>query len=125
MPSVTTTTDNLRLAAEALFKSNSVHRSPSTQFICSDCHRTVKRCDVAVQTCLDNNTQSNATSRLRLVSLTASDDGLGGDGTWLSLDSPHPHMVSQEYQTNNTRQTLQHKKYDDISLRSIPRMHHV
>ncbi|CAF0736343.1 unnamed protein product [Rotaria sordida] len=74
MSTIATTNDSLRLAAETLFKSNSVLRSPLTQFICSDCHRTVKRCDVSVQTSLDNNTNDNATSRLRLVSLTSSDD---------------------------------------------------
>ncbi len=120
MPNVTTTNDSLRLAAEALFKSNSVHRFPSNQYICSDCHRTVKRCDVSVQTSLDDDKNHNTTSRLRLVSLTSSDDGLGGDGTWLSLDSPHSHMTTQEYHMGNTRQG-----YDKLSSCKIPGMHHV
>jgi hypothetical protein len=114
MSDVTTTSDSLRLAAETLFKSNSVHRFPSNQFICSDCHRTVKCCDVSVQTSLDNDT----TSRLRLVSLTASDDGLSGDSAWLSLDS---RMATQEYQMGSTRQVF----HDKLSSCSIPGMHHV
>jgi hypothetical protein len=125
MPSVTTTTDSLRFAAEALFKSNSVHRSPSNQFLCSNCHRTVKCCDVSVQTCLDDKTNHNTTSRLRLVSLASSDDGLSGDGTWLSLDSSHLHMPAQEYQPSNTKQAFQDKGYGEVSNSSIPRMHHV
>jgi len=119
VPDITaTTTDSLRLAAETLFKSNSVHRFPSNQFICSDCHRTVKRCDVSVQTSLDDDTNHNTTSRLRLVSLTASDDGLSGDSAWLSLDS---RMATQEYQMGNTRQVF----HDKLSSCSIPGMHHV
>jgi hypothetical protein len=110
--------DNLRLAAETLFKSNSVHRFPSTQFICSDCHRTVKCCDVSVQTSLDENT----TSRVRLVSLTSSDDGLNNDAAWLSLDS---RMANQEYQSGNTKQIFYDKESDKLPSRSIPRMHHV
>jgi hypothetical protein len=121
-PNVTTTADNLRLTAQALFKSNSVHRSPSTQFQCSDCHRIVKRCDVSVQTSLDEKTNPNTTSRIRLVSLTSSDDGLTGDGTWLSLDSPHARMATQEYPIGHTRQALHDH---EVSSRSIPRMHHV
>ena len=118
-------TDNLRLAAEALFKSNSVHRSPSTQFTCSQCQRAVKCCDVSVQTSLDEKNNESAASRLRLVSLSASDDGHGNDGTWLSLDSPHAHLVAQEHPSNSTKQTFPHRNYDDVSVRSIPRMHHV
>jgi hypothetical protein len=125
MSNVTTTTDSLRLAAEVLFKSNSVHRSPSNQFICSNCHRTVKSCDVSVQTSLDDDTDHNTTSRLRLVSLTSSDDGLSGDGAWFSLDSPRPRIATQEYQMGNTRPTVHDKGYDELSSRSIPRMHHV
>lgn len=123
----TTATDNLRITAETLFKSNSVNRFPSNQFICSDCHRTVKCCDVSVQTSLDSdNTNYNAGSRLRLVSLTSSDDGLGGgDGAWLSLDSPHPRTTAQEYQTGNTRQVLHDKRYNELPSCTIPGMHYV
>ncbi len=121
----TTADNNLRLTAEALFKSNSVHRSPSTQFQCPDCHRIVKRCDVSVQTSLDDKTDPKTTSRLRLVSLTSSDDGLAGDGTWLSLDSPHARMATQEYQKGHTKQVLHDNQYNEVSLRSIPGMHHV
>jgi len=124
-PNITTTADSLRLTAEALFKSNSVHRFPSTQFTCSDCHRTVKRCDVSVQTSLDDNTNHNATSRLRLVSLTSSDDGVSSDGAWLSLDSPISRMTTQEYQMGNTRQVFHDNTYDELSSSSIPGMYHV
>jgi hypothetical protein len=121
----TTTTDNLRLTAEALFKSSSVHRSPSAQFTCSDCHRTVKRCDVSVQTSLDDNINHNGISRLRLVSLTSSDDGLNGDGAWLSLDSSHPRMTTQEYQMNDTKNVFRDKKYEELPASSIPGMYYV
>jgi alpha-D-ribose 1-methylphosphonate 5-triphosphate diphosphatase PhnM len=124
-PTMTTAKDSLRLAAETLFKSNSVHRYPSNNFICSDCHRTFKRCDVSVQTSLDDNTNYGAASRLRLVSLTASDDGLGGDGTWLSLDPHQAQRTAQEYQMRNTILTPQDTRYDELSSRSMPRMHHV
>ncbi|CAF0773524.1 unnamed protein product [Rotaria sp. Silwood1] len=116
-----TTNDSLRLAAEALFKSNSVHRSPSTQFICSDCHQIVKRCDVGVQTSLDNNTNHNITSRLRLVSLTSSDDGLSNDDAWVSFDSQ---LTGQRYQMNHTRQALKNEGHNELSTCSIPKMHH-
>ncbi|CAF2872436.1 unnamed protein product [Rotaria sp. Silwood2] len=122
LSSMTTTNDSLRLAAEALFKSNSVHRFPSTQFMCSDCHRIVKRCDVSVQTSLDNVTNHDATSRLRLVSLTSSDDGLNGDDAWLSFDSQ---MTGQKYQMNHSKQALQSEGYDELSTCLIPKMHHV
>ncbi|CAF0883940.1 unnamed protein product [Adineta steineri] len=125
IPSMTTTNDNLRAAAEALFKSNSVHRSPSQQVTCSNCQRSIKRCDVSVQTSLDDKSDDSATSRLRLVSLTSSDDGHSGDGSWLPLDSPHPPLVVQEHPTSFSRPISQHKGYDAISVRSIPRMHHV
>jgi hypothetical protein len=125
-PAMTTPTDNLRLTAEALFKSNSVHRCPSTQFTCSNCQKTIKCCDVSVQASLDDNTNHNGISRLRLVSLTSSDDGLsGGDGAWLSLDSPHPHMTTQEYQRNNTGQTFRDKRYEELPASSIPGMYYV
>ena len=117
-----TTADSLRLTGEALFKSNSVHRSPSTQFLCSNCHRTVKLCDVSVQTSLEDKNNPNTISRIRLVSLTPSDDGLGGDSTWLSLDSRTP---TQEYSIDNTKQGVHGDRYDQVSSRSIPRMHHV
>ena len=117
-PNITTTADSLRLTAEALFKSNSVHRFPSTQFQCSDCQRIVKRCDVSVQTSLENNNKS----RLRLVSLTSSDDGLTGDGPWLSLDSPYTRTATQEYPLGHTRQVIYE---NEVPSRTIPRMHHV
>ncbi len=121
-PNITTKADSLRLTAEALFKSNSVHRFPSTQFQCSDCNRIVKRCDVSVQTSLNDKTNPNNTSRLRLVSLTSSDDGLTGDGPWLSLDSPHNRMATQEYPMAHTKQVLHD---NEVPSRTIPRMHHV
>jgi hypothetical protein len=67
--------DNLH-PAELLFKSNTVRRYPSTHFSCSNCHQTIKCCDVSVQTSLDDN---GSISRKRVVLLTASDDGLSGD----------------------------------------------
>lgn len=114
-----TAANNLRLTAQTLFKSNSVHRSPSTQFLCSNCHQTVRRCDVSVQTSLDDQMiNSDSTSRVRLISLTGSDDGVNNDGTWLALDSPHTRVNMQEYPMDNT-QHLFHES------RSTPRMHHV
>ncbi|CAF2390746.1 unnamed protein product [Rotaria sp. Silwood2] len=45
-PVVTSTiTDDFHLA-ESLFKLNTVHRYPSSHFICSNCHRTIKYCDI-------------------------------------------------------------------------------
>ena len=111
-----TAANNLRLTAQTLFKSNTVHRSPSTQILCSNCQQTVRRCDVSVQTSLDDQMiNSNSTSRLRLISLTGSDDGLNNDGTWLALDS---RINIQEYPMDDTQQ-LFHES------RSTPRMHHV
>lgn len=118
---IQTTNDSLRLAAETLFKSNSVHRYPSTQFICSDCHRIVKCCDVSVQASL-NDDNNNVTPRLRLVSLTSSDDGLNNEDAWLSFDSG---TANQKYPMNHTRQAFQDKDYDDCSTSTIPKMHHV
>lgn len=118
-PVVTTSTpDNLRLAAETLFKSNSVHRSPSTQFTCSECRRTVKRCDVSVQASLSETNEQSVASRLRLVSLSASDDGHGNDGAWLSLDSPQAHFATG-------KPLNQQRAYEEVPVRSMPRMHHV
>lgn len=114
IPPFETNDENLRLAAEALFKSNSVHRSPSTQFVCSDCRRIVKRCDVSVQASLDDNVAYDGKSRLRLVSLTSSDDGLNNEDAWLSLDS---RLADKRSQIN---QTCQKDGYF-----SIPKMHHV
>ncbi|UJR37214.1 hypothetical protein I4U23_029923 [Adineta vaga] len=120
VPSMAATDDNLRLAANALFKSNSVHHFPSTQFICSACNRTIKRCDASIQTSLDGKPNPNEVSRLRLVSLSTSDDG-----AWLSLDSPHAHGAIQETPVTNTKQTFQHGNFDHVSIRPIPKMHHV
>jgi hypothetical protein len=117
-PTTPVPTDNLRLA-ESLFKSNSVHRYPSTYFICSNCHRTVKFSDVSVQTSLDD---PGTTSRVRVVSLTSSDDGLHNNTAWVSLEPHHAHMTVQEYQMGNARRPSQ-----DLGLpsSSIPGMHHV
>jgi hypothetical protein len=109
----TTANDNLRLA-ESLFKTNTVHRYPSTHYICSNCHQTIKCSDVSVQTSLDDH---HTTSRTRVVSLTASSDGLSGGTTRVSLD--HGHMTVKEYQSGRLSQ--------DTSLpsHSIPQMHDV
>ena len=121
-----TINDNLRLVAEALFKSNSVHRSPSTQFVCSNCHRTIKRCDISIQTSLHDNTNDKESSRLRLVSFTSSDDGRNDDDSgWLSFDSAHSHVTSQDYPVNNTTQSFQNKRSDKLSTYSIPETHHI
>ncbi|CAF4769642.1 unnamed protein product, partial [Rotaria magnacalcarata] len=122
MSSISTTNANLRLASEALFKSNSVHRYPSTQFTCSDCHRIVRVCDVSVQASLDNKIDENAASRLRLVSLTSSDDGLAGDDAWFSFDSP---LNGQKNHTNHPIQVLKDERYDGLSKCTLPKMHHV
>ncbi|CAF1679096.1 unnamed protein product, partial [Adineta ricciae] len=119
VPLMTTTNDNLRMAAETLFKSNSVHRSPSTQYICSECHRTVRRCDVSVQASLDDRSNQNDPSRLRLVSLPTSDDG-----AWLTLDSPPAFSIVQETSLKNAKQTFEQRNYNDVSVRPLPRMHH-
>ena len=121
----TTAANNLRLTAETLFKSNSVHRSPSTQFLCSNCQQTVRRCDVSVQTSLDDQTNPHSASRLRLISLTASDDGQTNDGTWLALDSPHVRLNLQEYPIDETKELLHDDRFNEVSSRSTPRMHHV
>lgn len=117
-----TTHENLRFAAEALFKSNSVDRSPSTHFICSDCRRTVKLCDVSVQASLDNKSGDNGRSRLRLVSLTSSDDGLTNDDAWFSYDS---NTTSRKGAMNHGKQTLNDDLYDDLSTGTIPKLQHV
>jgi hypothetical protein len=118
-PTATIATDNLRLA-QSLFKSNSVHRYPSTHFICSNCHQTVKCCDVSVQTSLDD---QNTTSRIRVVSLTSSDDGLhSSDTTTISLEPHHAHMTLQQYQMGNVRRPSQDA---GLPSNSIPQMHHV
>lgn len=108
-----TAANNLRLTAETLFKSNTVHRSPSAPFLCSNCQQTVRRCDVSVQASLDEQINSTATSRLRLISLTGSDDG-----TWLALDSPHARLNMPDYPIDETKQLFRES-------RTTPRMHHV
>lgn len=120
-----TAANNLRLTAETLFKSNSVHRSPSTQFLCSNCHQTVRRCDVSVQTSLDDRINPQSTSRLRLISLSTSDDGQTNDGAWLALDSPHARLNMQEYPIDETKELLHDNRYNEVSSRTTPRMHHV
>jgi hypothetical protein len=117
-PTTTTITNNLRLA-ESLFKSNTVHRYPSTHFICSNCHQTVKCCDVSVQTSLDDH---GTPSRARVISLTASDDGINTDTIRASLEHHHGHMTVQEYQMGNTRRPSEDL---GLSFNSIPQMHHV
>ncbi|UJR08997.1 hypothetical protein I4U23_013247 [Adineta vaga] len=116
--STTTAADNLHLA-ESLFKTNTVHRYPSTHFICSKCHQTIKCCDVSVQTSLDDH---NHTSRNHRISLTLSDDELSHNSVRKSLESHHAHMTVQEYRMGNTRRPSQ-----DLTLSSdlIPQMHHV
>jgi len=92
--------ENLRLA-EALFKSNSVNRSPSTLFTCSNCSQTMKRCDVSVQTSLDKPNKFNSTSRLRLISSTSDEDITNeNDGAWLSLESK-PIIPEKRFSTSN------------------------
>ncbi|CAF3148262.1 unnamed protein product [Rotaria sp. Silwood2] len=110
--------DNLRLA-ETLFKSNTVHRYPSTHFICSNCHRTIKCCDVSIQTSLDDH---NTISRMRVISHTTSDDEFHDDKGWISSEPHCTHMTVQEYQMGNTK-----KAFQDTGLpsNSIPQMHHV
>ncbi len=106
-----TKTDNLRLA-ESLFKSNTVHRYPSTNFICSNCHKTIKCCDVSVQT-----------SQIGVVPLTPSKGELNSDTGWISLEPHnHIHMTVQGYQMGNTKRLSQ-----DIGLpsNSIPQMHRI
>ncbi|CAF2726549.1 unnamed protein product [Rotaria sp. Silwood2] len=77
-PVVTSTiTDNLHLAGSQL-KLNTVHHYPSSHFICSNCHRTIKCCNVNVQTSLNDH---DAISRTRTVSLMASDEELNSDTT--------------------------------------------
>jgi len=101
----TTTTDNLRFA-ESLFKSNTVN------FVCSNCHKTIKCCDVSVQT-----------SQIGVVPLTKSNDELNSNTGWISLEPHnHIHMTVQEYQMGNTK-----KLYQDVGLssNSIPQMHHI
>ncbi|CAF3607078.1 unnamed protein product [Rotaria sp. Silwood1] len=117
-PTTTTAVDNLRLA-EGLFKSNTVHRYPSTHFICSNCHQTIKCCDVSVQTSFDDH---DTISRMRIVSHTASDDEINGDTDWVSYEPHCTHMTVQEYQMGNTK-----KAFHDTGLpsNSIPQMHHV
>jgi hypothetical protein len=110
--------DNLRLA-ESLFKSNTVHRYPSTYFICSNCHRTVKCCDVSVQTTLHDH---GTTSRIHVVTLTASDDELNRDTPWISLEPHHEHMILQEYQMGYLGRPSQDA---GLASNSIPQMHHV
>jgi hypothetical protein len=111
----TVTNDNLRIA-ESLYKSNTVHRYPSSYFICSNCHKTVKCSDVSVQTSIDD-------PRIRVVSLTASDDGLNCNPTSTSLESyNHLHMTVKEYQQGSTRRSS-HEAV--LSSDSIPQMHRV
>jgi hypothetical protein len=101
----TVNNDNLHLA-ESLYKSNNVHRYPSTYFICSNCHKTIKYSDVSVQTSLDD-------LRRRVVSFTDSDDG--------NLHN-HSHMTVKEYQQGHTRRS----SHDSTLIsNSIPQMHHV
>ncbi|CAF1164849.1 unnamed protein product [Rotaria sordida] len=118
-PSTTTITiDNLRLS-ETLFKSNTVHRYPSSHFICSNCHQTIKCCDVSVQTSLDDH---NTISKIHVISHTASDDEFNGDTTWTSYEPHGTHMTVQEYQMGHAR-----KVSHDTGLpsNSIPQMHRV
>ena len=96
-------TENLRLAAEALFKSNSVHRSPSTNYFCSNCRQSVQRCDASIQASLDGTVNRAQASRLRLISMASDDEGLASDGAWLSIDPTHPQPISQDYPTNETK----------------------
>ncbi|CAF0879084.1 unnamed protein product [Adineta steineri] len=117
-PPASTTSDTLRFA-ESLFKTNNVHRYPSTHFICSNCHQTIKCHDVSVQTSLDDR---SATTRTRLISLTASDDSLDTDLAWNSLEPHHAHMTVQEYQTGHARRSSQDA---GLPSNSIPQMHHV
>ena len=116
-----TANEKLRLA-ESLFKSTSVHRYPSTNFVCSNCNRTLKCADVSIQTSLDESVSRGSTSRLRVVSLTSSDDGTGGDAGWLSLDPHHAPMTVQEYQLGQTRRPSHDPGFSSFS---IPGMHHV
>jgi hypothetical protein len=113
-PTTTTVADNLRLA-ESLFKSTTVHRYPSSHYICSNCHQTIKCCDVSVQTSLD---EHSTTSRIRGISFTPSDD----DINTISLEPHHAHMTIQAYQLGNTRRSSQDA---ELSSSSIPQMHHV
>ncbi len=123
LPTINQTTaivnDNLRLA-ESLFKSNTVHRYPSSHFICSNCHQTIKCCDVSVQTSLDH---LDTTSRKRVVSLIVGDDELTGNIARVSLEPHnHAHMTVKEYQRGITRSPSQDA---GLPSNSIPQMHHV
>jgi hypothetical protein len=90
----TIATDTLPLA-KSLFKSNTVHRYPSTYFICSNCHRTNKCCDVSVQTSLHDH---STTSSIYVVLLTTADDEVNRDTSRISLEPHHAHLVVKEYQ---------------------------
>ena len=99
---------NLRLA-ESLFKSNSVHRFPSVQYLCSECRRTVKCSDVSVQT----------NARLRLLSPTTSEDGLVEEKPWVPVEVKP--LVQGPF-FGYTRRVSQEK---GSSPCTIPGMHHV
>ena len=118
VPSTTTVNDNLRLA-QSLFKSNTVHRYPSSHFICSNCHQTIKCCDVSVQASLD---EHDSTSRTRVISYTSSDDGLNSDATRISLEPHHAHLTLQQYQMGNIKRSSQD---GGLPSNAIPQMHHV
>ncbi|CAF3360506.1 unnamed protein product [Rotaria socialis] len=110
--------DNLQLA-ETLFKSNNVHRYPSTQFTCAKCHRTVKCCDISVQTSFADD---SSTSRIDAVSHASPNSEHYIDSGWVPFEPHCLHMKVKKYQIGNIRKTHQ-----DIGLRanSIPQMHHV
>ncbi|CAF1327133.1 unnamed protein product [Rotaria magnacalcarata] len=110
--------DNLQLA-ETLFKSNNVHRYPSTHFICAKCHQKSKCCDVSVQTSFADDT---STSRIDDVSHTSSNSEPYIDNGWVPFEPHCSHMRVKKYQIGNIIKTHQ-----DIGLRanSIPQMHHV
>lgn len=114
------TNENLRLA-ETLFKSNSVNRSTTTSVVCSNCSRTIKRCDVSVQTSLDKSNKFNLTSRLRLISSTSDEETTNeNDGAWISLDSPHERKVTNEfYPINSTKSIIPENKFSTSNIPGV------